>query len=155
MDPFSIALGSITICQVASKIIQFGIAYGQSVSGLPEEVKLLVSEITLLNGVFSALCSSLLGGSEETKSGVDAGVLKETIQECEEKLQELYAYLLKQQDSSSRLRKLGRALKWPLREQDTRDWIARMERYKNTFSLALQQEDMYVVGSFLPRNSMC
>ncbi|KAI5841635.1 hypothetical protein BZA05DRAFT_380346 [Tricharina praecox] len=139
MDPLSIALGGFSICQIASKIIQFGIAYGQAVSSVPEEVQLLVSEITLLSGVFTALCSSLQSGRQ---ASTIAGGLIGTLEECNGKLEELYAFLVKQQDSSgSRLRKLGRALKWPLKEQDTRDWIARMERYKNTFSLAMQREN--------------
>jgi hypothetical protein len=139
MDPFSVALGGITLCQVASKIIQFGIAYGQAVSTVPEVVGLLVTEITLLSGVFTALCSSL-EAREETTAIPDG--LKDTADECKAKLEELYAFLVKQQDASgSRLRKFGRALKWPLKEKDTRDWIARMERYKNTFSLAMQHEN--------------
>jgi len=146
MDPFSIALGGITICKVAGKIIQFGIAYGQAVGAVPEEVELLVSEITLLNGVFVALCSSLEARKRGTTATAIGDSLTETVRECHCKLEELYAFLVKQQDASgSRLRKLGRTLKWPLREQDTRDWIARMERYKSTFSLAMQQENRQVI----------
>jgi hypothetical protein len=138
MDPFSIALGGITICQVAGQIIQLGIAYGQSVKNLPEDVQALVSEISLLSGVLNSLCAHL--GKDEN-GAVNIELLEGPIQECEQQLEELHQFLLKQQ-SGSRMRRLGRALKWPMKEQETRDWIVRMERYKNTFSLALEQEKL-------------
>jgi hypothetical protein len=141
MDPFSIVLGGITICQVAQKIISLGIAYGQSVTSLPTEVQALVSEIALLSGVFDSLCSHLKveDGAERP---ISADLLDGPIEECKQQLEELHEFLVKHQSGGSRIRKLGRALKWPMKEQETRDWIVRMERYKNTFSLALQQEEL-------------
>jgi hypothetical protein len=65
-DPFSVARGRTTLCVIASKIIQFGIAYGQAVRVVPEEVGLLVTEVTLLAGVFTAFCSSLEAQEETT-----------------------------------------------------------------------------------------
>ena len=90
MDPFSVALGGIILCQVA---IQFGFAYDRAVHTVPEDVRLLVSEITLMSGVFTALCSSLEAQKEETRA-VTSG-LKDTADECKAKLEELYAFLVK------------------------------------------------------------
>lgn len=141
MDPFSIVLGGIAICQVAAKVISLGIAYGQSVSNLPNEVQSLISEIALLAGVMNSLCSALQSEQANEELTI-SDILLETIKECRQQLEDLYQNLANQGAGNSRLRSLGRALKWPLKEQETKDWIARMERYKNTFSLALQKEGL-------------
>ena len=137
MDPFSLALGGITVCQVASKIIQFGISYAQSIQDLPADVQALVSEITVLKAVLAEVCSHLQDGSNG--SSINADLLEAPIMECKEQIEELHAFLEKSQGSGSRLRNLRKTLKWPMKEQDTRDWINRMERYKSIFMLALTQ----------------
>ena len=140
MDPFSLALGGITIVQVAAKIIQVAMSYSQSVTNMPSEVKELVSEISLLTGVLNSLCSFIQSG--ESVSSISMEMLQTTIKECTDQMEDLHSNLVKHQGSGSRLRNLGKSLKWPLKQQDTLDWIARIERYKNTFSLALQQEEL-------------
>ncbi|KAA8895795.1 hypothetical protein FN846DRAFT_314809 [Sphaerosporella brunnea] len=141
MDPFSIFLGGITICQVAQQVISLGIAYGQSATSLPAEVQALISEITLLSGIFDSLCSHLKAENGATRP-ISADLLDGVVEGCNQQLEELRQLLEKHQSGGSRLRKLGRALKWPMKEQETRAWIARMEGHKTTFSLALKQEEL-------------
>ncbi|KAF8537946.1 hypothetical protein BDD12DRAFT_844729 [Trichophaea hybrida] len=144
MDPISLIVGSITICQVAGKIISLGFEYGQSISNLPGEVQVLVSEIALLSGVLNSLCSCLQndGGTTATKFVTDS--VASSVAECQQQLEELHAFLAKHQSSGSKLSTLGRTLKWPMKAQETREWIVKMERYKTTFSLALQREELGV-----------
>ena len=142
MDPFSIVLGGIAICECASKIISLGISYGQSVNGLPVEVQALISEIRLLKSVLGSLCSTLQSEQSLEEEFTISDILRITIKECEQQLEELYENLVKPQGTSGKLRALGRALKWPMKEQETKDWLARMERYKTTISMAMQQEEL-------------
>jgi hypothetical protein len=141
MDPFSLAIGGITICQIAGNVIQLGIVYIQSTIDLPAEVKVLVSELALLSGVLNSLCSNLQGEKYGSIVHINPDRLEGPIQECKDQLEKLYEFLVKHQGSTgSKLKNLERALKWPMEKQETMDWIARLERYKSTFSLALQQE---------------
>jgi hypothetical protein len=143
MDPFSIAIGGITVCQIAGNVIQLGIAYIQSASEFPVEVKLLVSELALLSGVLNSLCSHLQGEKYGSNVHISSGYLEGSIQECKGQLEELYKSLVSHQSNTgSKLKNFGRALKWPMKAQETMDWISRMERYKTAFSLALQQEEL-------------
>ncbi|KAF8244834.1 ankyrin [Wilcoxina mikolae CBS 423.85] len=144
IDPFSLALGGITICQVAGQVIQLGIGYIQSARDLPPAVKLLVSEIALLSGVLNSLCSTLQSEKYGTTIHLSPDLLEVPVQECKTQLEELYEFLMKHHGTGSKLKNFGRPLKWPMKEQETREWIARMERYKTAFSLVLQQEELAV-----------
>jgi len=142
MDPFSLALGGITICQVAGKIIQLGIGYTQSTRELPTEVRLLISEIALLSSILNSLCSSLQSETYGSAAHISLDLLEGPIQECKGQLEELYESLVKYQGAGSKLKNIGKLLKWPMKEQETREWITRMERYKTAFSMVLQQAEL-------------
>jgi hypothetical protein len=141
MDPLSLLVGGIAICQVAGKIISFSAQHVKSMANLPAEVQVLVSEIALLSGVLNSLCSSLQDSGGGTTKPI-TNSLASSVTECQQQLEELYSFLAKHQGSGSRLAGLGRTLKWPMKAQETREWIVKMERYKTTFSLALQQEEL-------------
>jgi hypothetical protein len=144
MDPFSIALGGITIVQVAAKVVSLGMAYGQSVANLPDEVQTLISEISLLSGVLNSLCASLQKtGPEDTSPHlVSPELLDEPIKECQAQLEGLHSLLEKHRSRKNRLRHFGRKLKWPMKAQETREWIQKVEGFKTTFSLALKAEQV-------------
>jgi hypothetical protein len=141
MDPLSLTTGSITICQLAGKVIMLGVSYGKS---LPAEVQTLVSEITLLSGIMTTLNGVLEAEKEEGKRVglINSAMLQGPIEECKTQLAELHEYLERHQGVGNRFRGMGKRLKWPLKKSETMEWIVRIERYKSTFSLALQSEEM-------------
>lgn len=141
MDPLSLALGVITLIQVAAKVVSITTAYTQSVTGVPDEVNSLVSEINLLSSVLGALHTSL-NHEDEKHQTFSADFLTPAMEECKAQLEALLGYLQKGRSKRTRLRNLGRRLKWPLRVNETQEWIGRMERFKGTFSLVLQNEDL-------------
>jgi hypothetical protein len=144
MDPLSIALSAITLVQVASKVYNMAVSYGKSVAGLPGEVQSLVSEIKLLEDVLQNLHDNFQEDSGKPGDTKKGDFLKPSMDECKEQLEILYSYLEKGRSKRSRLKNLGRRLKWPMKVQDTTEWILRMERFKGTFSLALQTESLGV-----------
>ncbi|KAF8537950.1 hypothetical protein BDD12DRAFT_886666 [Trichophaea hybrida] len=149
MDPLSLAVGVTTVAQVASKSISVAVAYGKSIQSLPVEVQALVSEISLLSGVLNKLDSVLHDAANEksvipTAFGKD--FLQPTMEECHKQLETLHSFLENGRGRRARIKNLGRRLKWPMKEQQTREWIKRMERFKGSFSLAVQLEDLGARG---------
>jgi hypothetical protein len=147
MDPLSITLSAITLVQVASSVYNMAVSYGKSVSGLPGEVQSLISEIKLLEEVLQNLHDTFQEDSENPGNSTGTkknDFLKPSMDECKEQLEILYSYLEKGKSKRRRLKNFGRRLKWPMKVQDTTEWILRMERFKGTFSLALQTESLGV-----------
>jgi len=145
MDPLSLAVGVTTVVTVASKAISAAVAYGKSVQSLPNEVQALVSEISLLSGVLNKLDSVLHNAANEktvvpTTFGED--FLKPTMEECHTQLETLHSFLQNGRGRRARIKNWGRRLKWPMKEQETREWAVRMERFKGSFSLAVQLEEL-------------
>jgi len=145
MDPFTLAVNLMTVVQLATKVISSTTAYGKNVQDLPDEVQVLVSEISLLSGVLNQL-GSLLHSATDKESVLpvtfSADVLQPAMNECQKQLETLHTFLEKGRRRRTRIKNLGRRLKWPMKGQETREWIARMERFKGSFSLALQSGNL-------------
>ncbi|KAI5841639.1 hypothetical protein BZA05DRAFT_380351 [Tricharina praecox] len=147
MDPLSLAVSAITVVQVAAKVISFAVAYGKSVSALPEEVQSLVSEIGLVSKVLTNLHDTLKGIAADEKTGLvvsKTDFLKPHMDECQEQLLVLASFLEKGRSKKARLKNFGKRLKWPMQVAETQEWIVRMERFKGSFLLVLETEKLVV-----------
>ncbi|KAF8244838.1 hypothetical protein K440DRAFT_604587, partial [Wilcoxina mikolae CBS 423.85] len=141
----TLAINAITIVEIASQVISAAAAYGKDVQGLPDEVQILISEISLLSGVLNQLDSLLRNaadGESVLLATLGTDMLKPAMDECQKQLEMLHSFLEKGRRRRTRIRNLGRRLKWPMKGQETRDWVARMERFKGSFSLALQSGNL-------------
>src|SRR5207253_312992 len=68
-----------------------------------------------------------------------------SLDECATQLQRLLLFLQKYQDpGAGKVKNVVKRMMWPLKEQETKEWIGRIEGYKSTFSLALSTDGLYV-----------
>jgi len=148
MDPVSIAVSTVTLIQLASKVITLAVEYGKSVSTLPDEVQSLVSEIKLVSQVLTKLHDTLQDAPRnEEQNGLvvsKTDFLKPHMGECQEQLTVLATFLEKGQNRKARMRNFGKRLKWPMQVTETREWIMRMERFKGNCLLVLETEKLIV-----------
>jgi hypothetical protein len=142
MDPFTITVGALTLAQITAKLVVVGHVYCKAVGGQREEVQGLIRELELLRGVLTMVKNILESDEKGTKESGGIDYLKQPFQECITQLERLHEVLAKQLSGATRLLRFGRKLKWPLKEGETKEWIAQVERYKNTFLLALQVNGM-------------
>ena len=133
-----IAVNILTISQIGAKVIKLGLSYSKTAGGLSEDIQTLLSEVGLLSEVLSSVTASLLGGKNGSVEHLEA-----LTRECKKQLDELCKFLEKSLGTTgTKSNAIGRMLRWPLKEAETKGWVARIERYKNTFMLALKTEEM-------------
>lgn len=138
MAEFSLAVNILTVVDIAIKLTALSSQYSSSAKDHGTTVHTLIREISTLTGVLNAFSTSL--------SPQGAHLIDGPLEECKKQLLELHEFLLKQVRGTNRWIRMGRSLKWPMRERETMVWVERIERFKRTFSLALQADGMSVTG---------
>jgi hypothetical protein len=133
-----IAINILTICEIGAKVIKLGLSYSKTGGGLSEDIQTLLSEVGLLSEVLNSVTANLLGGKNGSMEHLEA-----LVRECRKQLDELCKFLEKSQGTTGSISNaIGRRLRWPLKEGETKSWVNKIERYKNTFMLALKTEEM-------------
>lgn len=148
MDPLSLACNIAAVLTTTAKLISVGYSYGSSVAGFQGEVQEFIAELTSLSGILSALeavisqpLSYQVDDSTNERPTLIAKVLSDPLAECGKSLQSVLESL-ENQKVGSKAQRIFKRITWPLKEGDTRDLFARLERYKRTFSLALSADEM-------------
>lgn len=143
MDPFSLTVSIITVVTLAGQLVSLGKSYASSVSGCPQEINDLLSELSALSQILMALKDVIDPATATSKTPILlGGILVGPVDDCANQLREMIAFLTKCQASKSRIKKVMKRLVWPLREAETKDWINKIEGYKSTFTLALSADGM-------------
>lgn len=143
MDPLSLTVSIITIVTLAGQLVSLGNAYASSVSGCPQEIKDLISELSALSKILAALKEVIDPASATSNTPILlSGILVGPLDECANQLKEMVEFLTKHQTSKNRVRKMVKRLMWPLKEAETRAWISKIEGHKSTFTLALSTDKM-------------
>ncbi|KAF8537949.1 hypothetical protein BDD12DRAFT_806544 [Trichophaea hybrida] len=140
MAEFGLAVNILTVVDIAIKLTTLSSQYASSAKDHGTTVHTLIREISTLTGVLNAFSTSLSFSQQGTN------LLDGPLEECKQQLLELHEFLLKQVRGRNRWVRMGRSLKWPMRERETMVWVERIERFKRTFSLALQADGMSVTG---------
>lgn len=148
MDPLSLTCNIVGVLTVASQLISMGYSYGSSVGDFPEEVRNLIGELTSLSGILSALRAVVdqpppyqIDGSMNPQPSLIAEFLNDPLEECGKSLQSLLKSL-ENQRVGSKMQKIFKRVTWPLKDSETKDLFSRLERYKQTFSLALSADEV-------------
>jgi len=155
MDPLSITASVITIVTLTGQLISLGYSYTSGVSDCPKELHDLSAELVSFSTVLEAVKriyapSSLQNGtappspsSPPSPPPLVSGLTQAHFDDCAAQLQKLLNFLQGYKDpGQNRMRKAVKRLMWPLKEQETKEWIARIEGYKGTFSLALSADGL-------------
>lgn len=148
MDPLSLSCNIIGVLTIASKLLSLGYSYGNSVKDFPEDIQDLVGELSSLSGILHALNATMDptdgGGVVSTKVDPNgmARAITIPLEDCRRLLSDMAGELEKYQKSGSKAQKAVKRLYWPLKENETKVWVKKIERYKSTFSLALSADEL-------------
>ncbi|CUS07295.1 unnamed protein product [Tuber aestivum] len=148
MDPLSITASVITVVTLTGQLISLGYSYGVGVSGCPQELRDLTTELISFSTILGAV-RSVLDPTQNPTAGPHPTLIGNSLQnnldECATQLGKLLLFLQKYQDpADGKVKKVVKRMMWPLKEQETKEWIARIEGYKSTFSLALSTDGLHL-----------
>ncbi|KAG0636032.1 hypothetical protein HOY80DRAFT_979434 [Tuber brumale] len=148
MDPLSITASVITVVTLTGQLISLGYSYGAGVSGCPQELRDLAAELVSFSTVLDAV-RGVLDPTKNPTAGTHPTLIGNSLQsnldECVTQLEKLLLFLQKYQDpAAGKVKNLVKRMKWPLKEQETKEWIGRIEGYKSTFSLALSTDGLHI-----------
>ncbi|RPB14393.1 hypothetical protein P167DRAFT_68583 [Morchella conica CCBAS932] len=141
-EPLSIAASTIAIVQATQLAGQALIAihtYYGDVKKAPETARKLVGEIKSLEGILNQMKTY----GEENKQSIAIPNLEENLKDCSKSLEKLQAMLYTTQ-KVSKLKKMLKGLKQALNKQEIADIMSQIQRYKETFSLGLAVENIFI-----------
>jgi len=134
-DPLSISASIITILQLTSSIIQ----YFKDAKGAGEECRKALVEFAAIHGLLRLL--------NENLDRPFAHRNEEMLQSLRVPLKEfrvLTENLEAKVKPTTGMKKVGRALVWHFEKNEIKQLLSEIERYKLLFSLALQNDHMYI-----------
>jgi hypothetical protein len=139
MDGLSVAASVIAVIQVAGSIVKLCGGYIQDVKDARDDIIALRQSIKGLVSVLEKLAGVL--DHPNSKFFITAA-LKDDIRTCLSTLEALEGKVDLGKGKKA-MKKLGfRALKWPLKRSEVGRMMNDIERYKSSFSLSLQADQM-------------
>lgn len=146
MDGLSVAASIIGVIQLAGSIAKLCGGYIQDVKDASADIIALRQAI---NGLISVL-ENLAAILNNPNSGLGITlVLKDDIRTCLLTLEALEGKVGMGKGKKA-MKRLGlRALKWPLKRSEVEKVMGDIERYKSSFSLSLQVDQMWVLAALL------
>lgn len=141
MEPVGVAASIVALIQVAGKLTALGYSYMKDVKRATTDI----DNMTRMTKSFGDLLCNLM--EDLGDAGHDSSILRSLrteISECHAELASLEVKLNKHREKKG-LRGRLRSLKWPLEAAENNEIIARIERYKSTFSVAMSSANLYVI----------
>lgn len=142
-EPLSLIASLIAVAQISGDIVSLCYNYRKCLKDASKQIIMLTDEVKSLRDVLENLINIVDQEAPESpqlamisRLAVKDGPLTETLRELE-------ALQSKLEPVSSR-RAFMKMLKWPLEEQEVTKVLARINRWKTTFILALTTEHLYV-----------
>lgn len=141
MDPLSVAASIAGLITLTELIVSRGYEFVKGVKNAKTEVTQLLSELTALFGVLQSLRLVALRFEGEH---FDTTLQLECLQNCQKLVEQIHAQLriALPEDSDGRWRAVGKSLKWPLSNAETKILIESTARHKATLSLALNADGL-------------
>jgi hypothetical protein len=136
MDGLSAAGSIIAVIDISAKVASLCFQYSRAVKDAKKDITRLQSKVGDVKGVLEKIQQILNGSDKSRLPTTDA--LSVPLKQCLDDLQEISADL-EPGKARKTMKQLGfRALKWPFTSEGVEKMIARLEKYEQTFSLALQ-----------------
>ena len=151
MDPIT----AIGLAAGVQQLLKSLISYGQNVKNAKGEIRQLSLEVTMLKAALENIKAVAESSREITENYLDTNSVlvtlnmatkeaAEMITSTEALLQELLDLLIQNPTGNRPLEELKRVwhiTRWPLKKKQAQDYITRIERAKNWFTLALTTDD--------------
>jgi hypothetical protein len=140
MDGLSGAASVIAVVDLSAKIASRCFQYSVAVKNAKEDIGRLQGEVSRIGDVLWG-AKKLLEGPEEMRL-LTFQKISDSLKGCYVQLEKLNKRL-EPSNTHKAMSRLGlRALKWPFTSKEVEKIVADLERYKQTFSLALQVDQM-------------
>ena len=155
MDPLSVTASVISVIKAAQEVISICCDYRSSVKGSSWEVSRILEDTRSLRDILQNLeglvyKAETAGSAEQSRLPAlrslcdpDTGI----VSSCHAELEKLARKLAPpgwSGPSGSKRRGLVEALSWPLKKKDTEKVLDSIKRYKDTISVAVHADQMYV-----------
>lgn len=142
MDGLSSAASFVAVIQLAGSLVKLCGGYIHEVKNARDDILTLQRAIAGLQGTLQDLQKDLQSNDSRVLSTSSRHV--SNITDCLSELRALEA-TLDPGKGKKLMKKVGlRALKWPMKRKELEDVIQNIERYKTSFLLSLQVDQMYV-----------
>jgi hypothetical protein len=138
MDGLSAAANVIAVVDISAKIASLCFQYSVAVKNAKEDIGRLQRKVNDIKDVLGEV-QQLLDGRDKTRLSATNKLL-DSLKECFLQLEELKTQLEPGKTCKAMSRFGVRALKWPFTSKEVEKIVASLERYEQTFSLALQAD---------------
>jgi Fungal N-terminal domain of STAND proteins len=138
MNGLSGAANVIAVVDISAKIASLCFQYSVAVKNAKEDIGRLQRKVNDIKDVLGEV-QQLLDGRDKTRLSTTNKLL-DSLKECFLQLEELKTQLEPGKTRKAMSRFGVRALKWPFTSTEVEKIIASLERYEQTFSLALQTD---------------
>ena len=138
MDGLSGAANVIAVVDISAKIASLCFQYSVAVKNAKEDIERLQRKVNDIKDVLGEV-QQLLDGRGKTRLSATNKLL-DSLKECFLQLEELKTQLEPGKTRKAMSRFGVRALKWPFTGKEVEKIVASLERYEQTFSLALQAD---------------
>jgi Fungal N-terminal domain of STAND proteins len=138
MDGLSAAANVIAVVDICAKIASLCFQYSVAVKNAKEDIGRLQRKVNDIKDVLGEV-QQLLDGRDKTRLSATNKLL-DSLKECFLQLEELKTQLELGKTRKAMSQFGVRALKWPFTSKEVEKIVASLERYEQTFSLALQAD---------------
>jgi hypothetical protein len=136
MDGLSAAASVIAVVDMSAKITSLCFQYLIAAKDAKNDIERLQRKVAEIWGILEKI-KQLLDGRDKARLSTTSE-LADSLKECFRELEGLKA-LLEPGNTHKAMRPLGvRALKWPFTSKQVEKMVVSLEKYQQTFSLALQ-----------------
>ena len=136
MDGLSGTASVIAVIDLSAKIISLCLQYSAAVKNAKKDIERLHRTVSDIKDVFGQV-KQLLDGRDKTLLSATHN-LSDSLKECLLQLEELKTRLEPGKTRKSMSRFGVRALQWPFTSDEVEMLVVRLERYEQTYTLALQ-----------------
>jgi hypothetical protein len=138
MDGLSAAANVIAVVDISAKIASLCFQYSVAVKNAKKDIGRLQRKVNDIKDVLGEV-QQLLDGRDKTRLSATNKLL-DSLKECFLQLEELKTQLEPGKTRKAMSQFGVRALKWPFTSKEVEKIVASLERYEQTFSLALQAD---------------
>ena len=140
MDGLAGASSVIAVVDISAKVASLCFQYSVAVKDAKKDIDRLQRTVTDIKNVLEEV-KQLLDKQDKTRLSTTYK-LSDSLEECHQQLQGLKVQLEPGKARKAMHRFGVRALKWPFTNKQVEKMVASLEKYEQTFSLALQVDQM-------------
>ena len=140
MEGLSGAASVIAVIDISAKIISLCFQYSVAVKNAKKDIERLQKKVSDIKDILGEV-RRLLEGRDKTLLST-THKLSDSLKECLLQLQELNMQLKPGKTRKAMSRFGFRALQWPFTSKEVENLVTSLERYEQTYTLALQTDQM-------------